>query len=233
MGSLLDVISLYTSDVSAQSTLLVDYLKGLTYLHDEKGVMHRDVNPNNLGVVSFDPPKGILLDLDSATREEESTDHMQGTLPYLAPEIVELKIVERRLVAATTVSGARPGPVPYRQGVDVWAMGLSVYALYIGHNFNWGPYKRQSAGRRTDQLINRVNRESYQRFKSHLQTKRFSAGDDPASVLLDLVERMTAWDPKSRILANEALGVAQDLVANQEAGLVRLKVAPKRQLNET
>ena len=191
MGSLLDVIGLYTSDIYAQSTLLVDYLKGLTFLHDEKGVMHRDVNPNNLGVVSFDPPRGVLLDLDSATREEESLDHMQGTLPYLAPEIIELKVVERRSAGASTASGAWPGRVPYRQGVDVWAMGLSVYALYVGQSFNWIPYKHRDANRRADQPMNVVDRESYKSFMSHLQTKRASAGDELANALLGLVENMT------------------------------------------
>ncbi len=118
MGSLKEVINLCRSDVSAQITLLVDYLKGLTYPHEEKGVMHRDINPNNLGVVSFNPPKGIILDLDSATRSEVSEDHMQGTIPYLAPEIIDLKVWD-------TVVGSKPGP--YGRSVDVWAVGLSVF----------------------------------------------------------------------------------------------------------
>ena len=67
MASLSEVISHYTSDIFAQSTLLVDFLKGLTYLHNRRGIIHRDVNPSNLGVVSFNPPRGILLDLDPAT----------------------------------------------------------------------------------------------------------------------------------------------------------------------
>lgn len=74
------------------NTLLRDYLQGLGYLHEYKGVMHRDVNPNSLRVVFFDAPNGILLDLDSATRDEESKDDTQGTMRYMAPEIIQLKL---------------------------------------------------------------------------------------------------------------------------------------------
>ena len=184
-------MNLYTSDIFAQSTLLVDYLKGLNYLHNQKGVMHRDVNPNNLGVVSADPPRGILLDLDSATREDWSTDHMQGTLPYLAPEIIELKDRATQLAGTCSGSGALPGPVPYRNGVDVWAMGLSVFSLYTGHYFNWGLYNSKGTSRRIDKSINNVRRESYQHFKDNLRERRAAAGEDQAENLLDLVDRMT------------------------------------------
>ena len=222
MGSLLDAMNLYSSDVFAQSTLLVDYLKGLTYLHDQKGIMHRDVSPKNLGVLSFDPPRGILLDLDSATREEKSIDHMQGTMPYLAPEIIELKKQEEPSASPTQE------PVPYSKGVDVWALGLSVFAFYVGHDFTWGPYNARRVPRRIDKSVNFVEAESHNNFKRHLQAKRVSAGDDQAKFLLGLVNYMTEWNPASRIQANEALDIVQDMISNQRSGSIKRKAAPKR-----
>ena len=38
-----------------QVTLFREYLAGLAFLHEEKGVMHRDIKPNNFGVA------GLLL----------------------------------------------------------------------------------------------------------------------------------------------------------------------------
>ena len=227
MASLSDVIDVYTSDISAQSALLIDYLKGLTYLHDQKGIMHRDVNPNNLGVVSFHPPRGVLLDLDSVTREEESLDHMQGTVPYLAPEIMELKHPGLYSTAAAT------RPVPYRKGVDVWAMGLTVFALYIGHHLNWGPYTPKHADHGMNKTVNHVQPKSYQNFHKHLQEKRVTAHDHQAGMLLELVGRMTEWNAKERIRANEALDTAQDLITGKQAGFIELKTAPKRALKAT
>lgn len=222
IASLTDVISQYTLDVSAQIILLIGYLKGLAYLHDEKSVMHRDVNPNNLGVLSFDPLQGVLLDLDSATREEESTDHMQGTEPYLAPEVIELK--------RGSGSGVWPRPAPYGKAVDVWAMGLTAFALYTGYGFNWRPYKSRYVGARADQRINWVDSDSHRELIRHLEKKRVSADDDLAADLLALVESMTKWNTASRTTANGALAVAQGLVSNGQAGLIKVKAAPKRGL---
>ena len=202
MGSLLDIMNLYSSDISSQCTLLIDYLKGLTYLQNQKGVMHRDVSPKNLGVVSFDPPRGILLDLDSATHDEGSTDHMQGTVPYLAPEIVQIKEQKEQKDPAAQQS---PGPIPYRKGVDVWALGLSVFALYNGHEFSWGPYNPRNSLRTTKVSVNRVNAESYHMLKRRLEAKRVSLDGDHAGSLLELIESMIKWKPIDRITATEAL----------------------------
>ena len=232
MASLSDVIDLYKSDISAQSALLVDYLEGLTYLHDQKGVMHRDIKPNNLGVVSFDPPRGILLDLDSAIRAEKSTDHMQGTVMYLAPEVIAIKIREQYLAATATGSGATPNHVPYEKGIDVWAMGLTAFALCVGHPFNWGIYSSKEASPRQGRPINHVTYETYIPFKNHIDMKRVSAGDGEANDLLGLVDRMTRWHPDDRVSANQALGIAQDVVKSSQAGLIELKGASKRKLND-
>lgn len=80
------MVIILVGQVLLPNTLLRDYLQGLGYLHEYKGVMHR------VRVVFFDAPNGILLDLDSATRDEESKDDTQGTMRYMAPEIIQLKL---------------------------------------------------------------------------------------------------------------------------------------------
>lgn len=70
VASLSDLIISYEVDIHAQITLLGAYANGLSYLHDEKGIMHMDISPNNLAVISFDPPQGMIIDLDTATKSQ-------------------------------------------------------------------------------------------------------------------------------------------------------------------
>ena len=88
--------------------------------------MHRDIKPCNLGVVSFHPLKGVILDLDAATTEKTSVDHMQGTVHYLAPEIIDLKL----LTNTTTTES-------FEKSVDVWALGVSAFHVLNGRSIDW------------------------------------------------------------------------------------------------
>ncbi len=128
LANLEDVVKTYDMSLSAQIALLVDYLQGLTYLHDVKEIMHRDIKPLNLGVLSFNPPRGVILDLDAATSEETSDDHMQGTVSYLAPEIIKLKM------APTS------RPLRYGRSIDVWGLGMSAIFALTGQTVNWNNY---------------------------------------------------------------------------------------------
>lgn len=107
-SNLADVITSYKPDVHAKTALFADYLNGMSYLHDQKGIMHRDISPGNLAITSFSKPRGIIIDLDAATTDSTSTDHMKGTLPFLAPEIIALK----------SLKGQGPQPLPYDKSVD-------------------------------------------------------------------------------------------------------------------
>ena len=138
MATLADVLDKFQLDAGAKLILFTDYLRGLSFLHEQKGVMHRDIKPANLAIVSFLHPKGIIIDLDDATSEPTSNDHMKGTIMYLAPEILKLKTWEEERKQQPQMN--QPRPAPYNKNVDVWALGLSIYALYKSQPFHWGQF---------------------------------------------------------------------------------------------
>ena len=113
--NLSEVINGYTTDTIAKSALSTNYLNGLSYLHEQKLIMHRDISPGNLAKTSLHEPRGIILDL------------VKGTLPFLAPEILALK----------TWDGSCKQPPAYEKSVEMWALGSIMYALYTGLSFDW------------------------------------------------------------------------------------------------
>ena len=129
VANLHEVVKSYQLDIIAKKRLFLDYLSGLAYLHDDKGIMHRAINPNNLAIRSFSCSRGVIIDLDAALDAPTSTDHMEGTLPYLAPEIISPKQWEHRK------RGNKPDS--YNNRVDLWALGLSMLVLFQEKPFSW------------------------------------------------------------------------------------------------
>ena len=194
LADLADIIQSHTLNLPAQITLLMDYLRGLAYLHDEKGIMHRDIKPENLGLLSLCPPRGIILDLDSATSEETSNDPTQGTVSYQAPEIINLSLL------------ANASQRSYGRSVDVWALGMSAFCALRGKQTRWSefgnrpPYVQYLPGTiyRDFVTANRLDR-----FHDKIKTQ---TADFPAfREYSDFLRRMTLYHPQSRFSAFEAL----------------------------
>jgi serine/threonine protein kinase len=136
--------------------------------------MHRDIKPSNLAVSSLNPLRAIILDLGCATVATSSTDHMKGTVPYLAPEIMRLK--QKR---HTKDSCAKCQP--YTSAADIWAMGLSMYQLFT----------------RVSSLPRQMTIEEHE--KLMVKVKHFDL-TEVRRLLLGMLE----WDNKLRISTVEA-----------------------------
>lgn len=101
-------------DVDDRLILIRQIVHAIQHIHG-KGIMHRDIKPSNISIVSRTPPQAQLLDFGSATDDATTADHHAGTIPYLAPEVIDLKY--------------NNGKASYDNAVDVWSLGVTAYQL--------------------------------------------------------------------------------------------------------
>ena len=203
----------YIFDLKAKLHLVRDYLNGLAFLSGQKGVMHRDIKPDNLAVMSLDQPKGIILDLDAATTERYSRDHTKGTVLYLAPEVIRLK----KMISAKT-------SVPYTRAVDVWAMELSAFAIYSGKPFRWH-YFEGLARPRSGSVTKPLHGEFCRRLLSDIARTT----DNSERIMLEAIEVMTKYESRRRISAAGALKIVQDATGDEgDRGTIVERVASQR-----
>ena len=175
--------------------------------------MHRDINPNNLTVTSLDDPKGVIIDLDSATMEELSFDHMRGTITYLAPEIVDLKVSQDLK--------------PYEKSVDSWALGLSMYAMVNDQRFSWNNFR---SGYRPSPQV--VTPPLHAEFQSKIGKLRSMRQDVVLGPCLFLIEKMTKYKPKDRISLSIALATLEDETDQIPNPRITLRSSQKRAREE-
>ena len=109
-GSLADIIQkTHTINPLDIMNYLKQIVSALTYCHSRE-IAHRDIKPGNIllhdGVIK-------VADFGIASIGKDSLDDTSGSIPFLAPEILEKKPHD-----------------PYKS--DVWALGVTIYVLTIG-----------------------------------------------------------------------------------------------------
>ncbi|MCJ1402227.1 hypothetical protein MMC11_005447 [Xylographa trunciseda] len=212
------VIDSCETSSATQLTLLKDYLAGLLHLHD-KGIMHRDIKPANMAVKSLQVPIGVILDLDSAITSPTSIDHNQGTVPYLAPEIIALKEWD----------SSKPMPPAYENSVDIWALGLSMFTLLTKKHWSWRPFSTEdevNAGRYSDKRY-----RQYRKRVDQLMTDATPSGpgnDFVRAKVLESIGIMTENQPKQRLSASVLLKIVQSTAAKGDPDIsINLKQTDK------
>ena len=101
--------------------IMIELLSGLTYLHDEVKIIHRDIKPDNILITDDNHVKITDFGI-SAINKDDVNDTVRfhnsamGPILFMAPEI--------------------GGEEPYTFKIDVWMLGLTFYKLMA-----WGiPY---------------------------------------------------------------------------------------------
>eukprot|EP00270_Netrium_digitus_P004336 TRINITY_DN1538_c0_g1_i3.p1 TRINITY_DN1538_c0_g1~~TRINITY_DN1538_c0_g1_i3.p1 ORF type:complete len:462 (+),score=70.94 TRINITY_DN1538_c0_g1_i3:87-1472(+) len=163
----------------AAARLVQQVLLGLQHCH-ERGVLHRDVKPENILITHFAPsgpqgraePQIKLADFGFAAlvNAGDSTSGFFGSPLYMAPEVIQR--------------------VPYGSSADVWSAGVILYTSLCGFMPFYGS---------DSEVFSQVLRgDSNIDFHSH-------PWDMISSMAKDLVRSMLCLDPSSRISVEDAL----------------------------
>lgn len=96
--------------------------EALEYSH-EKGICHGDIKPSN--ILLTDGGRPMLLDFHLAFRENKMQRGIGGTLPYAAPEQLEVYTAQTRELA--TYSSATLGAP-----ADLFSLGVTLYQMLTG-----------------------------------------------------------------------------------------------------
>jgi serine/threonine protein kinase len=114
-GDLLEAIATQVISEADMKQIAYDLLSALSYLH-RHNVIHRDVKPDNMLVMTRDLSGGavVLADFGFARKCETGVcnDEFCGSPCYSAPELVERD--------------------PYTSKVDMWAFGITLCACLTG-----------------------------------------------------------------------------------------------------
>lgn len=155
--------------------------QGLRYIHS-CGIIHRDIKPANLLIARMNPLRVVVADFGHSTTAVGSLDHMKGTISYLPPEIMQLKMMAKPPVSKDSKLQPMDPVLCWTTASDVHSYGIVGYELFHG-NF-------MRPRHHIDELV-------HNHLVSTLRKSR--------TALDEILERMLAWDPTTRPGMREVL----------------------------
>ncbi len=145
------------------------------------GIMHRDIRPSNMLILSFEPPQAAICDFGKAIEAESSTVTTIGPIYTLAPE-----------VWTVDMDG------PYTHKIDSWAYGLAIVEILgysiLKYSGGTGFYRDKNP---------RITHDRHATILAMLHTHGKKTPEDKP--LVDLASKLLAWMPEDRWSAAQAL----------------------------
>ena len=145
------------------------------------GIMHRDIRPSNMLILSFDPPRATICDYGKAIEAENSMVTTIGPIYTLAPEV---------WTAGTDG--------PYTRKVDTWAYGHAI-AEILGYSVQ----KYPAAAGSSVNINPRITRNRHAAILGMLHDHGEKTPEDRP--LVNLASKLLAWSPQHRWSADQAL----------------------------
>lgn len=179
-------------DDKTREEIFWQLLEGIEFLHSID-VMHRDIKPLNMTVVSINPahPEARLIDFGMATRGMQSCEYHVGTQQYQAPEML--------------AGWDNRTNDPYDERVDMFAFGLSMYQFFCLQPCGWGRIDMDR-----EKNINTSN-------LTEIESRLFASRN--RKELMELICSLISWDPQDRPSARETirLGGRDQSAKNRDA----------------
>lgn len=160
---------------------LKEMLEGIATLH-EMGIMHRDIRPANMLIISTEPPQACLCDYGKATQTANSVKTTIGPIYTLAPEVY-----------TTSETG------PYTSKIDMWAYGIALGEIF-GCSLLKLPVKYDGGfGAKNPRITHSQHSALIKMLDAHCDV---ATEDKP---LVDLISKLLVWDFHDRWSASQAL----------------------------
>ena len=153
-------------------------LEGIRTMH-AMGIMHRDIRPQNILIVSAQPPRASLCDYGKAIEAQTSSMTAIGAIPTCAPEV-------------WTASSSHP----YTLQIDLWSYGFAVAQILI-----FALQKIAGSAYFNENVA--ITRARHSAILNLLNEHRRMASEDES--LVDLVGKLLVWNPEDRWSAEQAL----------------------------
>jgi len=167
----------YRLDIRDRLSLFVEVCVAVQYAHD-RGVVHRDLTPNNIliSVGKDEKPRPQIIDFGIARMTSEDISDMAGTVLYMSPE------------------QANPNNMVVDTSSDIFTLGVVLYELMVGQT------PLDSKKFRESTMYNQLN---FVRNQNHLRPSKTLSElpADTATSIADL-RQCTLWE-YSKMLTDE------------------------------
>lgn len=167
--------------------------------------IHTDVKPENI-MRRFDGSV-CLIDFSSVRHQSANTYFDITSLPYRAPEVLNED--------------------PYSSQLDLWSLGSSLFALYVGVDpfLDDQPINGKGAAAVARARLRAIKSHSSTKEMLHAYLERHIGAEQEKQVFINFLESLLAYNPKERLTTQGALEhpFIRELSSISEESLARRK----------